>query len=64
MASNAKIIVVNSAFTFGAPQTKRNESWLALKAQRGTRTVARYLANGGARKYLARWERAGVIAFA
>tara|TARA_Y100001951_G_scaffold47477_1_gene37512 strand:- start:172 stop:393 length:222 start_codon:yes stop_codon:yes gene_type:complete len=64
IATDAVVKIVDKDFTFGSEGTKRAQSWAALKSQRGKKTVAKYLENGGARKYLARWAKAGAIEIA
>lgn len=54
----AKITIVDKDFTFGKEGTARNRAWLACKK---SKTVGEYLKNGGVKKYLARWEKAGAI---
>lgn len=53
-----KLVIVDKKFTFGGEGTSRRAAWNATTK---AKTVADYIAAGGARKYLARWEKAGAI---
>lgn len=64
IANDVAIKIVDKKFVFGAEGSKRRQSWNALKGIKGKATVGKYLERGGARKYVARWANAGVIAFA
>lgn len=55
---STKITILNKDFTFGREGSGRNLSWIAAKK---AKTVGAYIAAGGARKYLARWQSAGAI---
>lgn len=59
-ADTRKITVVTKKCPYRA-ESKRAASWAALK---GAKTVAGYVANGGAVKYIARWEGEGHIKLA
>lgn len=53
-----RITILNKAFVFGREGSTRNACWqTCLKSK----TVGDYLGNGGAKKYLPRWEAAGAI---
>ena len=54
----AAITILKKDFAFGKEGSGRNRAWQAcLKSK----TVGEYLKNGGAKKYLTRWEAAGAI---
>lgn len=53
-----KLTIVDKKFTFGGEGTSRRAAWDACAK---AKTVADYISAGGARKYLARWEKAGAI---
>lgn len=53
-----KITILNKAYVFGREGSTRNACWQTCL---GSKTVGDYLANGGAKKYLPRWEAAKAI---
>lgn len=55
---STRITIVNKAFVFGREGSTRNACWQTCLR---SKTVGDYLGNGGAKKYLARWEAAGAI---
>lgn len=53
-----KITILNKAYVFGREGSTRNANWQTCLR---SKTVGDYLANGGLKKYLPRWEQAGAI---
>lgn len=60
-AKKTTIKILDAKFTFGREGTVRNASWKALSGQKGVKSLETYIANGGKRKYIKRWEKAGAI---